>query len=158
MGHMGEVAPDFVLKDQNDAEFRLSDQRGKKVILSFHPLAWTEFCAGQMISLEKNADTFSALNTVAVGISIDPRQTKRAWAKSLGISRTRLLSDFWPHGAVATKFGLFREKNGISERAHLVLDEEHRLIFFRIYPVHSVPDITEIIDLLKETKPGERSG
>jgi len=158
MGHMGEVAGDFVLKDQNEVEFRLSDHRGKKVILSFHPLAWTEFCAGQVKALEEHIDTFSALNTVAVGISIDSLQSKRAWAKKLGISRTPMLADFWPHGAVATKFGLFREKNGFSERAHIVLDEEHRMIFFRIYPIHSVPDIREIIDLLEKTKPGDKSG
>jgi peroxiredoxin len=157
MGHMGEVAADFVLKDQNGVEFRLSDHRGKKVILSFHPLAWTEFCTAQMTALEENADTFSALNSIAVGISVDSLQSKRAWAKSLGISRTPLLADFWPHGAVSTKFGLFREKNGISERAYVVLDEEHRMIFFRIYPIHSVPDIMEIIELLQEKKPGQEA-
>lgn len=158
MGHMGEVAPDFRLMDQNDVEFRLSDHRGKKIILSFHPLAWTEFCAGQVLALEEHAAMFSSLNTVAVAISVDSVQSKRAWAKTLGVSRTPLLADFWPHGAVATMFRLFREKNGISERAHIVLDEEHRMIFFRIYPIHSVPDVSEIIDLLKHSKPGEKSG
>ena len=69
---VGEMSPDFTLKDQHGKEFKLSDFRGKRVLLSFHPLAWTKVCALQMQSLEKNKDTFAALNTVSVGINVDP--------------------------------------------------------------------------------------
>ena len=149
MANMGEKPEDFVLKDQHSQEFRLSEYMGKRVLLSFHPLAWTDACAGQMRSLEDNYDRFLKYNTIAVGISIDSLQSKRAWAQSLSITRTRLLADFWPHGAVSQKFGLFRDKNGISERANILLDRSHNIVYFRIYPIHSVPDISDILGIIE---------
>jgi len=98
---VGGKAPDFILDDHKEKPFKLSDFTGKKILLSFHPLAWTSVCAKQMQSLEKNKKYFDKLNTIAVGISVDPTPSKNAWAKKLGIKNTRLLSDFWPHGAVA---------------------------------------------------------
>lgn len=149
MAYMGEKPDDFVLKDQHGQEFRLSEHVGKRVLLSFHPLAWTDACAGQMRSLEDNYDRFLKYNAIAVGISIDSLQSKRAWAQSLSITRTRLLADFWPHGEVSETFGLFREKNGISERANILLDSSHNIVYFRIYPIHSVPDISDILRILE---------
>jgi len=145
----GESAPDFVLKDQDGKEFRLSGLRGKRVLLSFHPLAWTGVCAKQMQSLENNMDVFDSLNTVPVGISVDSVPTKKAWAEQLGIKRVRLLSDFWPHGAVAKLYGLFREKGGVSQRANVVLDENGKIIFLKVYELSELPDIKEIIELIK---------
>lgn len=145
----GDPAQNFSLKDQNDKTFDLYEQAKKRVLLSFHPLAWTEYCAAQMQSLEKNADTFERLNCVPVGISVDSRPCKLAWAEKLGITRTPLLCDFWPHGAVAQKYGLFRDENGFSERANVIVDENRRISFVKIYPVHSVPDIGEILSFLE---------
>ena len=109
----GEKAPDFSLFDHNKKEFILSNFKGKRVLLSFHPLAWTSVCAEQMKSLEKHYKEFEELNTVAVGINVDSIPSKKAWADSLGIKNTRLLSDFWPHGKIASLYNLFREKEGI---------------------------------------------
>lgn len=145
----GETAEDFVLKDQNGKEFKLSNSRGKKVLLSFHPLAWTNICTKQMLSLEANADKFASLNTIAVGISIDSVPTKKAWAEKLGIKNTRLLSDFWPHGGVARLYGIFRENDGFSERANIVLDENGKVVFSKVYRVSEVPDIEEVIKVLE---------
>ena len=146
----GSTAPDFTLKDQNSVDFRLSESRGKRVILSFHPLAWTGVCADQMRALEKNIGVFEPLNTVAVGISIDSVPSKKAWAESLGIEKVRLLSDFWPHGYVAQRYGIFRDKDGFSQRANIVLDEEGKVIFSRVYDISQLPDFDEIIKLLRE--------
>ncbi len=129
----------------------LNEQAGKRVLLSFHPLAWTEYCAAQMRTLEENADTFARLNCVPVGISVDSRPCKLAWANAIGVSRTPLLCDFWPHGAVAQKYGLFRDENGFSERANVIVDEQEKIAFVKVYPVHSVPDIREILDFLEKT-------
>ena len=76
----GEHAPNFSLKDQDSQTFDLLEQLGKRVLLSFHPLAWTEFCDAQMISLEENQQKFGVLNTLPVGISVDSVPCKRAWA------------------------------------------------------------------------------
>ena len=146
----GEMAPDFNLKEQDGQDFRLSVLRGRRVLLSFHPLAWTKVCAQQMQSLEANRDAFGSLNTVSVGISVDAVPTKNAWAKELGIKETPLLADFWPHGQVARLYGIFRDKEGFSERANIILDERGKVVFIRIYEISQLPDINEIIGVLKK--------
>ncbi len=146
----GDPARNFSLKDQNDKTFDLYEQADKRVLLSFHPLAWTEFCAAQMKSLEENREKLASLNCIPVGISVDSVPCKKAWAKSLAIKETPLLCDFWPHGAVAMKYGIFREENGFSERANVIVDAKQRVLFVKIYPVHSVPDIQEIVAFLQK--------
>jgi len=145
---VGMKLKDFKLKDQNGQDFALSDYRGKRVLLSFHPLAWTRVCALQMQSLERNRKAMDKLNTVAVGLSIDSVPSKAAWAKSLRIKNTRLLSDFWPHGGVAKFLGILRPE-GFSERANIIVDEKGRVIFVKIYPIRQLPDIAEILAALK---------
>ena len=150
---IGDTAKDFILSDQDGNEFQLSSQKGKRVLLSFHPLAWTQVCAEQMKSLEKNRKRFKKLNTVAVGMSVDTVPSKKAWAKELGIKNTRLISDFWPHGKIADIYGIFREKEGTSERANIIVDEKGRVVFARVYPISQLPDIEEIIKVLEDLKP-----
>lgn len=146
----GDTARNFSLKDQNDTTFDLFEQSGKRVLLSFHPLAWTPVCTAQMKSLEENRDTFASLGTVAAGLSVDSVPCKKAWAESIGVGHTPLLCDFWPHGQVAALYGIFRDANGFSERANIILDENRRVVFVKIYPLHSVPDIQEIIAFLQQ--------
>ncbi|MQY58191.1 MAG: redoxin domain-containing protein [Clostridia bacterium] len=146
----GEMASDFTLKDQNGDEFKLSAAKGKRVLLSFHPLAWTSLCAKQMQSLEVNTDTFASLNTIPAGISVDSVPTKKAWAENLGIKNTRLLSDFWPHGYVAKLYGIFREDDGFSERTNIVIDENGKVLFSKVYPLSELPDIQEVIQVLEK--------
>lgn len=141
-------AKDFGLKDQNGNDFNLSDFRGKKVLLSFHPLAWTPICATQMKDLDKNHKAFERFNTVAVGLSVDSVPSKAAWAKSLKLRYTRILADFWPHGGVAKLFGLLRAE-GFSERANILVDEQGKICFCKIYPIKQLPDIEEIIQFIK---------
>ncbi|MGB9694698.1 MAG: redoxin domain-containing protein [Caldisericaceae bacterium] len=147
---VGENVQDFTLKDQNDEEFTLSRFRGKRVLLSFHPLAWTGVCAKQMQSLEENFETFVQLNTVPVGISVDTVPSKKAWGDSLGIRNLRMLSDFWPHGALASLLDVFMEKFGFSERANIIVDGKGKVIFVKVYPVREVPPIEEVLDFLRE--------
>ena len=145
----GDKAPDFILYDHNQKEFSLSSFKGKRILLSFHPLAWTSVCALQMKSLEDNLKSFKELNTVAVGISIDSAPSKKAWAESLDIEKTRLLADFWPHGKVAKLFGIFRENDGISERANIIIDEDQNIEYVQVYEISKLPDINEIITFLR---------
>jgi len=149
MIEIGSKAPDFVLKDQNGKTVRLSSFKGKKVLLSFRPLAWTVVCHDQMRSLEENHLRFDELNTVALGIGVDSVPSNKAWAESMDIKNTRLLSDFWPHGEVAKSYGIFREKDGFSERANILVDEEQKIVFAQVYPTSQSPDIEPIIDLLE---------
>jgi len=146
----GDVARIFSLKDQNDKTFDLYEQAGKRVLLSFHPLAWTEYCAAQMKSLEENRDLLLTKKCVPVGINVDSGPCKKAWAKDLKVKETSLLCDFWQHGAIARKYGLFRDENGFSERANVIVDEKQKVVFVKVYPLHSVPDIQEIIAFLQK--------
>jgi peroxiredoxin len=147
---VGSFAPDFTLKDQNGNDFHLAEFKGKKVLLSFHPLAWTRVCRDQMLSLEKNYDRFTKLNTVAVGLSVDSVPCKKAWAEAIGIKNTRILADFWPHGGIAKLLDVFREKEGTSERVNIILDETQRVVFAKSYPIPQLPDIEEVIRFLEE--------
>ena len=148
---VGSKAPDFALNDQNGKPVKLSELKGEKVLLSFHPLAWTKVCAEQMKSLEANYKRFEKLNTIALGLSVDTVPSKKAWARELAIENTRLLSDFWPHGEVAKLYGIFRDKDGFSERANIIVDENLKVIFAQTYPISQLPDIEEIIKLLAGT-------
>jgi peroxiredoxin len=148
---VGDVAPDFTLKDQNEGDVTLSDFRGKRrVVLSFHPLAWTSVCKTQMQDLDKHKEDFERLDAVALGLSVDSVPCKKAWAENIGVKETSLLADFWPHGDVAQAYGIFREKNGFSERAVFIVDMEGVVRFQKIYPIKEVPDIGEILKALKD--------
>jgi peroxiredoxin len=147
---IGEKARSFKLPDQNDKEFDISKTKGKRILLSFHPRAWTSVCAEQMKSLEKNQDAFTSMNTIAVGLSVDTVPSKKAWADNLGIRNTRLLSDFWPHGKIAKLYGIFRDEDGISERVNIIIDENQKIAFFKKYPLGQLPDIQEVLNKLKE--------
>lgn len=146
---VGKSVKDFTLKDQNGQDFKLSEFKGKKVLLSFHPLAWTSICAKQMQALEKNVKVFEREGVVAVGLSVDSVPCKTAWAKSLKIRTTRLLADFWPHGKAAASFGLLR-KEGFSERANILVDEKGKIAWIKVYPIREVPNIREVLAAVKK--------
>jgi peroxiredoxin len=145
---IGCKALDFTLVDHKGNPFTLSEFTGKNVLLSFHPLAWTSVCARQMKSLEQHHENFTKTNTIAVGISVDSVPCKSAWAKHLGITQTCLLSDFWPHGAVAQQYCVFLEKDGVSKRANILINEEQNIVFMKRYPLSQVPNIKEIFTIL----------
>ena len=90
--------------------------------MAFHPLAFTPVCATQMCGYQRTSSRFDAANAAVLGISVDAQPAKSAWAQSLGPISFDLLSDFHPHGEVAQKYGVYRAKDGISERAIFVVD------------------------------------
>jgi peroxiredoxin len=146
---VGDLAPDFKLKDQNGEDISLSSFKGKKVLLSFHPLAWTGVCETQMKNLDLKYNELEKLNVVPLGISVDSSPSKKAWAQSMKINKLKLLSDFWPHGEVATKYGIFDEENGFSKRANFLIDEEGKIEFVKVYELREQPDLNEIMNYIK---------
>lgn len=145
---VGSVAPDFSVKDNKDQTINLSDYRGKKVLLSWHPIAWTPVCTDQMRALENNWQTFQKLNTVPLGFSVDPTPCKKAWASAILINNVSLPSDFWPHGKVAKDYGIFNEEHGVSERANIIIDESGKVKWAKVYYSQELPDINEVIQVL----------
>ncbi|MHB1151623.1 MAG: redoxin domain-containing protein [Eubacteriales bacterium] len=147
---VGALAPDFTLEDTQEQNVRLSDLRGKKVLLSWHPLAWTGVCLDQMRSLEVNLEKFESLNTVPFGLSVDSGASKKAWAAVTSLKNIRLLCDFWPHGKVAQEYGIFIDEFGISERANIIIDENGIVKWVKVYPIAQLPDINEVLQVLSE--------
>jgi peroxiredoxin len=148
---VGGRAPDFYLEDQHGKIFRISGVRGSRVLLAFFPQAWTEASAAQLKVLEAHAPFFEREHVVAVGISADPAIALRAWAEQIGIQNTPLLSDFWPHGQVARLYGVFRERDGIPDRAVVILDGGHRIVFAQRYDPAETPAIDELLDVLRRS-------
>ena len=142
---IGDTAPDFTLQNQHKVDVNLKALQGKKVLLSFHPLAWTRICDIQMRTLEVKNEELKRLNIIALGISVDSQPCKKEWADFMKITKTDLLADFWPHGDVAKKYDIFIDKTGTSGRANFLIDEEGKISFIKIYAVPEVPDIEEII-------------
>jgi peroxiredoxin len=145
----GDKAPKFTLKNQHGEEISLASLKGKKVLLSFHPLAWTPVCEVQMKTLEIKKAELDKLNTVALGISVDSTYCKKEWADYIDIEDTHLLSDFWPHGEVAKLYGLFIEKAGISGRANILVDEKGKIQKIWVYEIPQIPDIEAVLTSLK---------
>jgi len=145
----GEAAPGFDLKDHRGELIDLQSYRGQRVVLAWHPLAWTSVCAKQMQALDTAQEALETLDAVGLGLSVDPVPSKEAWARDLGIVRTSLLSDFWPHGGTAERFGIFRKKDGFSERAVIVIDRGGIVRFAKVYPMSEVPDMEETLAALR---------
>ena len=98
-------------------------------------------------------DTFAGLNVQVLGISIDHIPCLVAWAKSLGEINYPLLSDFWPHGAVAKEYGVFIKEGGITERAIFVLDKEGIIRYIDVHDIDEQPDNEVLLNELKKIIP-----
>jgi peroxiredoxin len=142
----GDEAPDFELRSHRGGTVRLSDYRGKKhVVIAFHPLAFTPVCATQMAGYQAELPAFDAADTAVLGVSIDAQPAKSAWAKTLGTISFDLLSDFYPHGEVARNYGVFREGDGISERALFLVDKQGRIAWMKTYAIPEHPPTADLL-------------
>jgi mycoredoxin-dependent peroxiredoxin len=119
---VGAEAPDFVLKDQNNQEVRLSDFRGRRtVVVVFYPLAFTGICQGELSEVRDNLDEYVNDNVQLLTISVDSAYTHKVWATEQGYEFP-LLADFWPHGGVAQAYGVFDDEKGFANRGTFVID------------------------------------
>lgn len=121
---IGEQAPDFTLKDQNNAEVTLSSFRGtKNVLLAFYPLAFTGTCEGELCAIRDDLPRFENDRVQVLTVSVDSPFSHKVWAEREGFTFP-LLADFWPHGAVAKTYGVFDERLGFALRGTFVIDAE----------------------------------
>ena len=146
---IGEKAPEFTLKNQNKEEIKLTDLKGKKVILSWHPLAYTSVCTDQMRSLQRNFEKIQdKSDTVVIGLSVDPFPAKQKWADILDLRDINIVSDFFPYAEVTKAYGLFNDENGASQRANVIVDEQGKVQWVKVYEPSELPDIEEVIENL----------
>lgn len=119
----GARAPDFILPDQTGAKVSLSDLLGAKILVVFMPFAFTRVCSGEMCAIRDNLSSLTDDGTKLVVITCDTAHSNRRWAEDNGFEFP-ILSDFWPHGAVAQAHGCFDEQGGYPNRSTFILDAE----------------------------------
>jgi peroxiredoxin len=121
---VGDVAPDFTLKDQNNEEVTLSSFRGDRaVLLIFYPLAFTGICTGELCAVRDDISTFQNDDVQVMTISVDSPYSHKIFAEREGYTFP-LLSDFWPHGAVAQAYGVFNDEVGFANRGTFLVDKD----------------------------------
>jgi peroxiredoxin len=121
---IGSVAPDFELSDQHGNKVSLSSFKGKKnVVLLFIPFAFTGTCTGELCAMRDDLSAFQNENVEILALSCDSMYTQRIWAEKEGY-QFPVLSDFWPHGAVAQSYGIFDEARGCALRGTFIIDKE----------------------------------
>ena len=147
---VGQEAVDFKLKDQDGKEVGLKDFKGKKVLLSFHPLAWTAGWLDHMRALELNYDSFIDKNIMPLGINVDQPFSKSAWSKVINIEKLKMLSDYNPLGEVAKSYGIFLEEMNASGRANILIDEEGKVEWVEVYEISEIPDFKEVLSKISE--------
>ncbi len=148
----GETAPDFTLPSVSGEKVSLSQFRGKKnVVLSFVPAAWTPVCSDQWPGYNIARDIFSQNDTVLLGITVDNIPTLFAWTNQMGQLWFQVLSDFWPHGAVAKKYGVLRS-DGVSERALFVIDKKGIIRYIDVHDINKRPPLEDLADALEKLK------
>jgi peroxiredoxin len=117
-------APDFELRDQHGATVSLSSYRGEKaVVVMFYPFAFSRVCTGELCAVRDNLAAFESDDVQVLAVSCDPMFSLKAFAAQDGLEFP-LLSDFWPHGAVASAYGVFNAERGCADRSTFIVDRE----------------------------------
>lgn len=120
---IGQEAPDFELKGSSADPVQLSSFRGQKAVaLVFYPFTFTGVCEGELCALRDDLTTYEAAGVQVLAISCDSAFTQKKWAEEQGFTFP-VLSDFWPHGAVAQAYGIFNDALGCAERGTFVIDQ-----------------------------------
>jgi peroxiredoxin (alkyl hydroperoxide reductase subunit C) len=121
---VGEQAPDFTLRDQNNEEFTLSSSRGvRSVLVIFYPLAFTGICTDELGAVRDDTSTYQNGEVQAVSISVDSAYVQKIFSQREAYEFP-MLSDFWPHGGVAKSYGVFNEDNGFANRGTFLVDKD----------------------------------
>jgi len=147
---IGSTAPDFTLKDQNHGEVTLSSFRGShNVVLLFYPATFTGTCQGELRAIQDNLATFQNDDVQVLAVSVDSTYANKVWADQEGFTFP-ILSDFWPHGAVAQAYGVFNAAIGRATRGTFVLDKEGTVRWTVLNRLPDARDSEEYARVLKE--------
>lgn len=150
----GTAAPDFTLHSTPDQTVSLSDFRGNPVILAFYPADWSPVCGDQMALYNELHAEFGRYNATLLGISVDGVWCHLAFARDRKF-QFPLLADFEPKGEVARWYGVYRAKEGVSDRALFVLDAEGTIHWSYVSPIGVNPGADGILSALESLTPQE---
>ena len=145
---VGQPAPDFTLKDQEQKERKLSDFRGKNVVLAFYPLDWSPVCTKEHACFTNDLKSFEGLNAQVLGISVDSTWSHKAFAEKMGVSYP-LLADFHPRGAVSSQFGLYLSDIGITNRATVIVDKQGVVRYVQVYDIPKQRENQDLVAALQ---------
>ena len=143
---IGDVAPDFELKDQHGTPVTLSGLRGKKnVVLVFYPLAFSGVCSGELCAMRDSFPESDREDVEVLTVSVDSVFVHKTWSEIEGYE-FGLLSDFWPHGEVAKSYGVFNEERGIATRGTFIIDKAG-VVRWKV--VNAIPQARDLADYSK---------
>ena len=147
---VGDRAPDFTLPAVTGEKITLSQFRGKKnVVISFVPAAWTPVCSDQWPGYNIINDIFDQNDAILLGITVDNIPTLFAWTNQMGKLWFPVLSDFWPHGGVAKKYGVLRS-NGTAERTLFIIDKKGILQYIDVHDINKRPPLEDLVNELEK--------
>jgi peroxiredoxin (alkyl hydroperoxide reductase subunit C) len=149
---VGQKAPDFSLKAVSGRKVSLKYFQGKKsVVLSFVPAAWTPVCSDQWPGYNIVQELFEDNDAVLLGVTVDNIPTLYSWTNQMGKLWFDVLSDFWPHGAVASRYGILRS-DGTAERAIIIIDKKGIIRYIDIHDINERPPLESIIRQLEKLR------
>jgi peroxiredoxin len=149
---VGQKAPDFTLPAVAGGKVALAQYRGKKnVVLSFVPAAWTPVCSDQWPGYNIVKDIFDSHDAILLGITVDNIPTLFAWTNQMGQLWFPVLSDFYPHGMVAKKYGVLRS-DGTTERALFVIDKKGIIRYIDVHDINKRPSLEDLVGALERLK------
>jgi len=149
---VGDRAPDFSLPSIGGRRVSLAEYRGKRnVVLSFVPAAWTPVCSGQWPGYNIAQPVFEQRQAVVLGITTDNVPTLHAWTTNMGGMWFEVLSDFWPHGAAAKKYGILRS-DGTTERALFLIDKQGVIRYIDVHDINERPPLDKLLAELDKLK------
>mgnify|MGYP001567528441 CR=1 FL=1 len=149
---VGDRAPDFTLPSISGEKVSLNKYFGKKnVVISFVPAAWTPVCSDQWPGYNIVKDIFDQYDAILLGITVDNIPSLYAWTRPMGDLWFPVLSDFWPHGKVAKKYGVLRS-NGVSERAIFVIDKKGIIRYIDVHDINKRPPLEDIVREIEKLK------
>jgi len=149
---VGDRAPDFTLKAVSGDTVSLRQYHGKKnVVISFVPAAWTPVCSDQWPGYNIVKDIFDKEDAILLGITVDNIPTLFSWTNQMGNLWFPVLSDFWPHGKVASKYGVLRA-DGTAERALIVIDKKGIIRYIDVHDINKRPALEDLIKELEKLK------
>lgn len=147
--NVGEPAPDFTLPSLSGERISLKQFAGKKnVVISFVPAAWTPVCSDQWPGYNIAKIYFDKNDAILLGITVDNIPTLYAWTKQMGKLWFSVLSDFWPHGEVAKRYGVLRS-DGVAERALFVIDKTGIIQYIHVGDINVRPKLEDLVTALE---------
>lgn len=145
---VGQVAPDFTLTSVSGRRVKLSDYRGRRnVVLSFVPAAYTPVCSAQWPGYNISLGLFEQHDAALLGITTDNLPSLHAWTVAMGGLDFPALSDFWPHGKVASSYGVLRS-DGTTERALFVIDKQGVIRYIDVHDINERPPLEDLVNVL----------